>query len=420
MKVLWFVNTCPGAVARALGEATWYSGGWLEGLASALGMFARDVSLSVAFSGKEERKEDLGGVSYYSLPPARGGAFVQAVMDCLDDAKPDVIHVHGTESIAQKLPDCVFAAVPTVVSIQGVIEECGKWYLGGLTKGQLKPFRSPLRALLGKTAPWDTAKEWQGAKAVREKRICEMADLIVGRTDFDRAWVGKTVAGAGKYRHVDEIMRPEFYTGPCSRNETVKRSIYASAAFSYPLKGGHFLLSAAAKVKERYPDIRVSVAASAGLSDRSLRALLARNEYSRYLLDLIRRLGLEENIRFLGTLGASEVRAELERCELFVLPSTMENSPNALLEAQLVGVPAVSTAAGGAVTIARNSAATRLVPVANPDAMAGAIIESFQDCGKLQSIARAEAAAIAEKHAPERVALRMCEVYRECAAIRNR
>jgi colanic acid/amylovoran biosynthesis glycosyltransferase len=64
-------------------------------------------------------------------------------------------------------------------------------------------------------------------------------------------------------------------------------------------------------------------------------------------------LGLGERVRFLGARDEAEVRARLERADLFVLPSLiaadgqMEGLPVVLIEALACGVPSVSTRLSG-------------------------------------------------------------------------
>ena len=59
-------------------------------------------------------------------------------------------------------------------------------------------------------------------------------------------------------------------------------------------------------------------------------------------------LGLGECVRFAGQLATPEaVRAELDRADLFVLPSRVEGLPRALIEAMARGMPCIATAVGG-------------------------------------------------------------------------
>lgn len=55
----------------------------------------------------------------------------------------------------------------------------------------------------------------------------------------------------------------------------------------------------------------------------------------------------ENNVRFNGKKTASELAKELSSATFYVHPSHVDNSPNSLCEAQIVGTPTVSTYIGG-------------------------------------------------------------------------
>ena len=69
--------------------------------------------------------------------------------------------------------------------------------------------------------------------------------------------------------------------------------------------------------------------------------------YQIYLRRLIKKLGVEENIHFLGTLNEKEMCEQYRKANAFILPSAIENSPNSLGEAMLLGVPTVTADMGG-------------------------------------------------------------------------
>ena len=70
--------------------------------------------------------------------------------------------------------------------------------------------------------------------------------------------------------------------------------------------------------------------------------------YSNIIKKKIKKLKLEENIIFLGALQEEEMTEYMCRARAFVLPSLIENSPNTLGEAMLMGIPCVVAYAGGA------------------------------------------------------------------------
>jgi glycosyltransferase involved in cell wall biosynthesis len=53
------------------------------------------------------------------------------------------------------------------------------------------------------------------------------------------------------------------------------------------------------------------------------------------------------NINFLGILSEEDIIREFQNCNIFICPSSIENSPNSLGEAQLIGIPTISAYVGG-------------------------------------------------------------------------
>jgi len=94
------------------------------------------------------------------------------------------------------------------------------------------------------------------------------------------------------------------------------------------------------------------------------------------------RLGLEEQVEFVGSVAAGEpVRRELDRADLFVLPSRAEGVPRAMLEAMARGLPCLGSHVGGIPEVLHGE---DLVPAENAAALAKAIAEVFSQPGKLQ------------------------------------
>ena len=90
---------------------------------------------------------------------------------------------------------------------------------------------------------------------------------------------------------------------------------------------------------EKYPDARVYVAGSSLVEYRTLKQKLKISAYGKYLRRLIRENGLGDRILFLGRLNAEQMRDRYLKSSLFLCPSSLENSPNSLGEAMLLGSP---------------------------------------------------------------------------------
>jgi glycosyltransferase involved in cell wall biosynthesis len=104
------------------------------------------------------------------------------------------------------------------------------------------------------------------------------------------------------------------------------------------------------------------------------------------LQSLAAALGCQDRVEFLGQLTKNEVRAELDKADLFVLPSYSEGLPRAMIEAMARGLPCIGTEVGG---IPELLSADSLVPVGNPEALAQKIHTVAQDPARMTDMSAA-------------------------------
>jgi glycosyltransferase involved in cell wall biosynthesis len=88
-------------------------------------------------------------------------------------------------------------------------------------------------------------------------------------------------------------------------------------------------------------------------------------------------LGINESVEFLGY--RDDVKELLLTFDAFLLTSTIEGLPNVLIEAQAMGVPVISTDAGGARETFVNGLSGRLVDSSEIDSITGAVLEVLND-----------------------------------------
>jgi glycosyltransferase involved in cell wall biosynthesis len=173
------------------------------------------------------------------------------------------------------------------------------------------------------------------------------AKNVIGRTNWDRAhvWAVNTQLN---YFHCNEVLRKEFYDGSLwSYERCVKHSIFLSQG-NYPLKGIHKVIEALAIVKRSYPSVSVRIAGlDITCSKGGAKAKIKITTYGKIIKKLIIENELEDNVTFLGALNATGMKQEYLRSNVFICPSSIENSPNSLCEAQILGVPVLASYAGG-------------------------------------------------------------------------
>ena len=79
----------------------------------------------------------------------------------------------------------------------------------------------------------------------------------------------------------------------------------------------------------------------------SLKDRLRMSSYGKYVRELIEKYHLQGRVEYTGFLSEVEMRQRFLKAHVFVSPSTIENSPNSVGEAMLLGMPVVSSDVGG-------------------------------------------------------------------------
>ena len=176
--------------------------------------------------------------------------------------------------------------------------------------------------------------------------------------------------------------------------------VIGAAGRLVPVKGHLDLLNAAALLRPAWPGLRVEIA---GEGPRRLE-----------LQDEVRRLGLENQVTFLG--WQADMDAALARWDVLVQPSLEEGFGLAALEAMAAGLPVVATRVGGLPELVEDGATGLLVAPADPSALAGAVERLLRnrDLGSAMGAAGRERAAAC--FSVDRMVAATSEVYATLAA----
>ncbi len=112
--------------------------------------------------------------------------------------------------------------------------------------------------------------------------------------------------------------------------------------------------------------------------------------------------GVAELVEFAGELPPTEVRAHLERADLFCLPSFSEGLPISIMEAMAVGVPVVTTWIAGIPELAEAGVTALTVPPSRADSLAEAMRRLADDAPLRLRLSLAARARVEEQHDQDR------------------
>jgi L-malate glycosyltransferase len=173
------------------------------------------------------------------------------------------------------------------------------------------------------------------------------------------------------------------------------------------VKGIDTLIQTAQRVCRELPDAVFVIAGS-----------LYERDYSEEMQSMIRRLGLEKNVKLLGFVG--DPVPLLKMSDAFCLLSRSEGFCNALLEAMACGVPSVVTRVGGnpeAITDGENGF---LVPVEDDAIAAERLLTLLRDPEQGARIGESGRKSVQTRFSAEGMIQKLIGVYRDLLAERDK
>ena len=428
MKVLWVCNIMIPTIARQLGVSYSNREGWLSGLLDRVvqEQVSNRIELGIAFPAGEEmgdlqRTMQLGDtmscrcygfMENLDTPEIYDVALEKRFQEILGDFEPDILHVFGTE-FPHALA-CIKAygrPERTLVGIQGLCSAIAEEYMADL------PAKVQRQVTLRDRIKEDSIRQQQKKfkkRGEHEKEALLLAGHIAGRTDFDREQAAK-INPSAKYHFLNETLRGIFYRDRWKRTTCEPYSIFLSQG-DYPLKGFHYLLQAMPKVMEQFPDTHIYVAGSNIIEVGTFKDWLKLPAYGKYLKKLIRENRLSDHVTMLGKLTAEEMKEQFLRTHLYVLPSALENSPNSLGEAMMLGVPCVAADVGGVHNLLTDGGDGMLYPAGDVDALADRIIEIFTKEAIVERFSDNARKHARVNHDADQNYYRLIHIYREIIA----
>lgn len=411
MKVLWLCNNAPGMVRSALSGKQESQVNWLDHVLQDL--LDQGITLRILYRGGGGPGQINGLCSFAPVPETPAHIYQPQLEDRfrreLCDFQPDVIHSWGVEyhhalalvNAAEKegmLPHMA-------ASIQGLCCRIAPHYSDGLPASALRS--RTIRDIMRHDSILAQQKQYT-RRGELEIDALRKLNYVIGRTEWDRE-NALEINPKLAYLHCDETLREVFYTDQWAYSRCRKHRIFASSC-AYPVKGFHILLEALAIVRRQYPDADITVTGR-HFTASDFKSRMRRNGYEKYLSNLVKRNRLDSAVHFLGHLSAQDMKRAYLDANVFVLPSTMENSPNALGEAMLLGLPCVAADVGGVSSLMGEEEGILCVPV-DPESMARGICRVFEMADRAEALGMAARNRARKTHDPEKNLKDLMDIYR--------
>lgn len=404
MKVLWFEVTEPSRY-RDNGLVI---GGWQDSLENIV-KECPEIELYIAFETNGDAcKKNIDNVTY--IPMSRKGGILEkiryhlnenkrledlkiAMKQIVDDVNPDLIHVFGTEWPYGHVADVTDK--PVVIHIMGsLVPYANSFYPPGISFDMVKKYTPyfKYRALFS----FKRFQNW--VLKNKEEIIWKKVKFYMGRTEWDQR-LSSIMSPGRKYFHVEEALRHDF--------------VFTSKTWSYLNEPKIKLVSTGCSTFWKGPDMLLKTAKILKNSCINFEWIVAGKMNSVVKAFVEKKLGTtfeENNVKLVGFTKPSDLCDILCQSTMYVHTAYAENSPNSICEAQILGVPVVSTYVGGISTLLGDDGI--MVPANDPWQMACAIIELAKDKDKLEIFSKNGRKKALKRHNPQNIEQQLLNCYK--------
>lgn len=395
MRILWFSNVI------LTQDATKSTGTWLRTMSDAL--VERGVELCNITQNdcvNDITRKDSGSIKQWVLPVYKlhnglpSKHHIQEICEIVDEVAPDVIHIWGVEAFWGLLSAKGYLKGNVLLEIQGIKETCTRVFYGGLTwRERLSTIgiRELLRPSMSLQSQRRSFVRWSRF----EREMLSGNHHISTHSDWVRAWIAQFIHPDCQIYHTQRIVRKEFleteiWKKPHNPKDAPVVFSMSSGADAY--KGIHDGIKAIAVLKQYYPKIELRVAGNFGIEKPFYR----KPGYTKYLLNMMNKLGVENNVVFLGSLNAKQIIEQIHQSDVMLQTSYVESYSLAVSEAMMAGVPLVVSFAGAMPELAQDKAAALFYTPSDYFACAYRLMQIIED-EKLSNDLSLTARNIAEK-----------------------
>lgn len=337
-KIVWTVSGIYPDLAKKIGVTLPKKRAWVFCLFVHLKkIFENKVEFHVITSTRkvnQVKKFEIEGTWFYLLPMDKNAHKSKYVkeLSCLkqtiEEISPDLIHIHGTEEYYGLISEHI--EKPVIISLQGIRQEIKRYYFSDISRLDYIKFALKYRnyGMIKSLSVWKQ-------KSADENRLIKMNKYFIGRTLFDKACcLGINQEAEYLSGEDHRLLRPEFYSANWKIENSENYTIHTTISET-TYKGIFLIIKAINLLVKKYPKFKINIA---GTFKGPIGKEVARE---------IKKRNLHQHINMLGNCNAQQLVDSMLKSRVFLMGSYIENSPNSLQEAQVVGIPSIASFTGG-------------------------------------------------------------------------
>lgn len=389
-------------------------GGWVKSLAELISsMDGYEVGLAYITRSSLSKKRVESRISYYPiyhklsllrkiytriLKDPDEIYFNDETRRVIDNFSPDIIQLFGLETNIGSILKQV-TNVPVVVHLQGICSGIkDKWFPMAMSSRGVWWY-SPLKEKLFCKTATDLYQRFLKLSEIEFENY-KVYKYYLGRTDWDYQ-VSRLLAPNSKYYECNEVLRSAFYNHKWHYVE--KEEVIISTVMNGEIYKGFDTILRTAKLLK---DINIKFKWNIYGVDESFSLRRAIEQYVKAKFKYC-------NVYFCGKKDAEELAILLSASSFYVHPSHIDNSPNALCEAMLLGVPSIATYVGGVPSLIKNGWSGYLVPDSESYQIAYLIKTLKSDKEKLSILSVNAHITALKRHDKKDIMENLNEVYHE-------
>lgn len=182
--------------------------------------------------------------------------------------------------------------------------------------------------------------------------VGKKGNLIMGRTQWDKSF-SKLYAPNAKYFHIDEVLRNSFYSDVLVTQTKKVNEVKIISTISPIIYKGVDVILKSAQLLKKHTNINFSWKLIGIPHDSKILKF-----YEKELNLNHKKLG----IKCIGFKNDQELKNIISNSDLFIHPFYIDNSPNSICEAQILGRPIIACNVGGISSIILDKETGFLVP----------------------------------------------------------
>lgn len=402
MRILWFSVTPSLFNPHSNGHN---GGGWIASLEQIVRK-NKNIELGVAFNFPDNSfKYENDGVSYYPIPAQTrslvnkllkkddNGRNITKYLQIIEDFKPDMIQIFGSENEFGAI--CRHTDIPTIIHMQG----CMPPYHNALFPVGMKKsdflFKKGLS--LGYRIIGLRSEKSFRKRAAMEIETIQSCKYFMGRTEWDKSLIDLFNPDA-TYFHCEEALRDSFINSNKRWEYSERQKKTIISVISRPWYKGCDLILKTASLLKRFTDIDFEWKVY-GIPEM------------KFYESVYGIRANEVNVRPMGTASKEELVNALCSSSCYVHTSYIDNSPNSICEAQILGVPVLATNVGGISSIVNNGIDGILFPANAPYTAAALIKRVIADEGLSNMLSSNAIKGATDRHNPAKIGNRLVDIY---------